>query len=121
MTSVSRKPKHQSRILTEEKSHEVGALHEHWPRNSAERLAQETGLPEKITRTATESAQNRGYAIFEAGIGFRLSYLQSADDDELDPNCHLVQDRLGFNPIDVGTTHTLERSKSEFRARTATP
>jgi hypothetical protein len=50
--SVSRNPKRQTRILTEEKSDQVGALPLHWPRNSAERLAQETGVPGKITRTA---------------------------------------------------------------------
>jgi hypothetical protein len=51
---IAKKQKYKSRVLTEEKLHDIGARLEHTHRKSLKRLAQETGVSKASARTATQ-------------------------------------------------------------------
>jgi hypothetical protein len=51
---IEKKQKHMCRVLTEEKSDDIGARLEHTPRKSLKRVAQETGVSKSSARMATQ-------------------------------------------------------------------
>jgi transposase len=58
---TDKKQKHTRRVLTEEKSDDIGARLEHTHRKSLKRLAQETGVLKSSARRATQLLKLRPY------------------------------------------------------------